>query len=73
MLTIKVYQDARGEFRWSAMDGNNEIIADSAEGYKTQTSLFKALHNVIDEFRSDIFYKGIKGPERLLSGGIPEE
>lgn len=30
---FKLYRDAAGEFRWRLQAENNEIIADSAEGY----------------------------------------
>ena len=57
-LKIKVYQDARGEFRWTALDGNNKIIADGSEGYKTQRSLVLALQNVLKEFREPVTFLG---------------
>jgi uncharacterized protein YegP (UPF0339 family) len=30
-----VYEDEAGEYRWRLRAGNNETIADSAEGYET--------------------------------------
>ena len=30
---IVIYQDAEGDWRWSARAGNYEIVADSSEGY----------------------------------------
>ena len=30
---FELYEDAAGEFRWRLQAENNEIIADSAEGY----------------------------------------
>lgn len=33
VASVTVYQDAKGEYRWSAKAGNGEKVADSAEGY----------------------------------------
>ena len=33
MLTFQIYKDRAGEFRWRLTAANNEIIADSSEGY----------------------------------------
>lgn len=54
MLKIKVYRDARNEFRWSALDENNKVIADSSEGYNTERNLITALRNVLAEFRNPV-------------------
>ncbi len=32
--TVKLYEDAKGEWRWSAQAGNGDKLADSGEGYK---------------------------------------
>ena len=31
---FKLYKDTAGEYRWRLQTQNNEIIADSAEGYR---------------------------------------
>lgn len=31
-----IWQDARGEWRWTLRARNNKIVADSAEGYKSR-------------------------------------
>lgn len=31
---IKVYRDAKGEYRWRLQASNNKVIAESGEGYK---------------------------------------
>lgn len=31
---VQVYRDAAGEWRWRAKAGNNEVVADSSEGYR---------------------------------------
>ncbi len=41
-----IYQDIRGEYRWRLRDGNNEVIADSAEGYSTHWTCEQAVRNV---------------------------
>ena len=38
MALFVIYKDTRGEFRWRLRADNNEIIADSAEGYVTKTA-----------------------------------
>ena len=34
MAKFQIFMDRAGEYRWRLRDNNNEIIADSAEGYK---------------------------------------
>ncbi len=70
MLKIKVYKDARGEFRWTALDGNNEVIADGAEGYSSERNLTLALKNVLAEFREPVKLIGFQIP--LQSKRVPE-
>jgi uncharacterized protein YegP (UPF0339 family) len=33
VATFIIYKDSKGEFRWRFRANNNEIVADSAEGY----------------------------------------
>ena len=33
---FEVYQDKSGEYRWRLQANNNEIVADSNEGYKSK-------------------------------------
>jgi uncharacterized protein YegP (UPF0339 family) len=40
---FEVYKDKSGEFRWRLQANNNEIVADSNEGY---TSKAGALHGI---------------------------
>jgi uncharacterized protein YegP (UPF0339 family) len=35
---FSLYKDKKGEFRWKLLASNGQIIADSAEGYKTKKS-----------------------------------
>jgi uncharacterized protein YegP (UPF0339 family) len=34
---VRVYRDAKGEYRWQALARNNEIVAASGEGYMKQS------------------------------------
>lgn len=34
---VRVYRDAKGEWRWQAIARNNEVVADSGEGYVDQS------------------------------------
>lgn len=61
MLRIRTYRDAKGEYRWSALDGNNRIVADGAEGYTTAQGLKVAVINVVDEFTRGVTFTPIKG------------
>lgn len=36
MATFIIYKDNKGEYRWRFRANNNEIVADSAEGYKAK-------------------------------------
>lgn len=40
---FEVYKDKAGEYRWRLQANNNEVIADSNEGYKSKDS---ALHGI---------------------------
>lgn len=33
-VRIEIFVDGAGEFRWRAVAGNGEVVADSAEGYR---------------------------------------
>gem|GEM_PF-1323172 len=37
-----VYQDRKGEWRWSLVGRNGRIVADSGEGYKSRRGALKA-------------------------------
>jgi uncharacterized protein YegP (UPF0339 family) len=38
MAKFQIFKDKRGGFRWRLRADNNEVIADSAEGYKSKAS-----------------------------------
>jgi len=40
---FEVYKDKAGEFRWRLQANNNEVVADSNEGYKSKDS---CLHGI---------------------------
>ncbi len=37
MAKFQIFTDRAGEYRWRLRTDNNEIIADSAEGYKAKS------------------------------------
>ena len=37
MAEFELYKDTAGEYRWRLQANNNEVIADSAEGYVRKT------------------------------------
>ncbi len=45
---FEIYKDASDQFRWRLQDTNNEVIADSAEGYTRKDSVESAISNVKD-------------------------
>lgn len=50
MAIFQVYKDKAGEYRWRLRaSGNNEIIADSAEGYKEKRDCLHGLELVKEQ------------------------
>lgn len=45
-MESETYKDQAGEFRWRLRGGNDEIMADSGEGYSTRNGVEEALTNV---------------------------
>ena len=41
-LRFEIYRDASGEWRWRAVAGNGQIVADSSEGYKRKWNAKRA-------------------------------
>lgn len=35
-ITVHIYRDRKGQFRWRAVASNGRIVADSGEGYTTK-------------------------------------
>ena len=48
-MRFVIYQDSASEWRWRLVDGNNEIVADSAEGYDSKSNVRRAIANVQGE------------------------
>lgn len=46
-LQFETYQDKSKEYRWRALAGNGEIIADSGEGYTTATDANRARDQLV--------------------------
>ena len=38
MAKFQIFKDRKGEYRWRLRADNNEVIADSSEGYKSKAS-----------------------------------
>jgi uncharacterized protein YegP (UPF0339 family) len=47
--TTEVYQDDKGEWRWRRVAPNNEIVADSGEGYTRRADAERAAERVFGE------------------------
>lgn len=49
MNKLKIYQDAKKEWRWRMLASNGRILAEGGEGYKKKNSLLKTLRNVFSK------------------------
>jgi uncharacterized protein YegP (UPF0339 family) len=45
-LEFEVYEDSAGEFRWRLRGGNNQIVADSGEGYGSRSGAEDAVERI---------------------------
>ncbi len=45
-LEFEVYEDSAGEFRWRLRGGNNQIVADSGEGYASRSGAEDAVERI---------------------------
>jgi len=43
---FELYRDSKGEYRWRLQAGNNKIVADSAEGYRTKVGANEGIRDV---------------------------
>lgn len=43
---FEVYEDRAGEWRWRLIASNGRIVADSGEGYSTESGARRAIENV---------------------------
>jgi uncharacterized protein len=46
-LRVRLYQDKHNDWRWSLLSGNNQIVADSSEGYVTKWGCKRAFQKFI--------------------------
>lgn len=46
-MRIDVYEDKQGQWRWRFVAANGRIIADSAEGYSTESNCRRAVNMVL--------------------------
>lgn len=47
-MKIEIYKDSRGEWRWRLRSRNGKIVADCGEGYKTKSSVKKAVIRFVE-------------------------
>ena len=43
MAKFQIFKDEKGEYRWRLRADNNEIIADSSEGYMSKSDCAKGI------------------------------
>lgn len=48
-MKFVIYEDKAGEWRWRLRAGNNRLVADSGEGYKTQAGCRRAVERLRQE------------------------
>jgi uncharacterized protein YegP (UPF0339 family) len=46
-ITLKLYRDKRGQFRWTLIASNGKKLADSGEAYKRRGAMEKALTAIL--------------------------
>lgn len=51
---VEFYKDTADEWRWRYVAGNNEIMANSGEGYKNRDDCLNAIQLVLDAFLSTL-------------------
>lgn len=47
-LTFRLYQDKKGQWRWTLLGGNGRILADSSEGYTRQANALRTIRLIQD-------------------------
>lgn len=70
MLKVKIFKDAKGEFRWSALDENNKPIAHCADGYNTERSLILGIKDTLGDFRGEVRLIGFGQPLASKRGPV---
>ena len=47
-LTVNLYKDKRGKWRWNIKATNGNILADSGQGYSRKQDCLRGLYRIID-------------------------
>jgi len=47
MMHFQIYRDAASLWRWRLRAANNEIVADSAEGYASKRNVMRAVNKLV--------------------------
>ena len=68
MATFSIYKDKAGEWRWKLAAGNNETIADSAEGYKRREGCLNGIALVKRDAPSAPVYDISDGTKKIVPG-----
>ena len=56
-MTYEYYKDAKGEWRWRLVASNGHIIADSGEGYESESECKRDIERVKDSADADVVKK----------------
>lgn len=55
-MKVEVFKDENGEWRWTLIQKNGRIMADSGEGYSRKAGAIKAWEKVRDALRGNTMY-----------------
>lgn len=68
MATFLMDKDRAGEWRWKLVAGNNEVIADSAEGYKRREGCLNGIALVKRDAATAPVYDVSDGTRKAVPG-----
>lgn len=68
MATFIISKDKAGEWRWKLLAGNNEVIADSAEGYTRRESCLDGIRLVKRNAKDALVYDASETPKKRVEG-----
>lgn len=54
-MSVEVYRDSAGHWRWRARARNGRVVADGAEGYASRRNALRACAGFARMFRAEAF------------------
>jgi uncharacterized protein YegP (UPF0339 family) len=68
VATFIINKDKAGEWRWKLLAGNNQVIADSAEGYKRREDCIAGIRLVKRDAPAADVYDASEDPKKRVDG-----